>query len=147
MNPSSTSSCSQPQSLTINNDSPNVNVHDNVWRINIDQMDDLPSHVNFLRVNTQGQPISGTVLLTLIDTNQQQLGPYGTQITNGHAFSIQNLPSIPLSMIELQFPDGIQSSSYLVDMTICPMPTASQSSSTIFFRCSYPSSFRIFTVY
>ncbi|CAF2997973.1 unnamed protein product [Rotaria sp. Silwood2] len=118
-NPVSTASCNQPQSLAMHSTSHSVVVQDNIWQINIDQIYGLPVIVNSLRVNTQGQLVSGTVLLTFIDANQKQIGPYVFQMNTGSLLTFQNLPSIPISSVQLQFPDGTQSSSYLLDMVIC----------------------------
>ncbi|CAF4792469.1 unnamed protein product [Rotaria sp. Silwood1] len=126
-NPTSTTSCNQPQSLAMRSNSPNVVVQDNIWQINIDQMYGLPVVVDSLRVNTQGQLISGTVLLTWFDANQKQIGPYIFQMNTGSLLTFQNFPSTPISSIQIQFPNGIQSSSYLIDMVICPQTSVAPS--------------------
>jgi len=97
-----------------------VVVQGNIWQINIGQTYGSAAPVNSLQVNTQGQLISGAVLLTLIDINQQQNGPYASQMNTGSPLIFQNLPSTPISYLQLQFPDGTQSNNYLVNVIVCP---------------------------
>ncbi|CAF3651034.1 unnamed protein product [Rotaria socialis] len=107
--------------------SSNVNAQGNIWQINIDQTYGLSVKVDTLRVNTEEQRITGIVLLMLIDANQQQIGPFVSQINDGSILTIQNLPSTSISTIHLQFPDGTESSGYSVDMVLCPQTTAASS--------------------
>jgi hypothetical protein len=124
LNPSSTYSCNQPQSLSLASNSPSVVAQGNIWQINIGQMYSLPASINTLQVDTQGQFINGVVLLSMIDNNQQQTGPYASQMNVGSPLVFQNLPSTPVSILQLQFPNGAQSNSYLVNVIICPQPGA-----------------------
>ncbi|CAM4820364.1 unnamed protein product [Rotaria magnacalcarata] len=129
VDPLSSASCRQSQSSTMTSSSSNVNAQGNIWQINIDQTYGLSVKVDTLRVNTEGQPITGIVLLVLIDANQQQIGPFVSQINDGSILTIQNLPSTSISTIHLQFPDGTESSGYSVDMVLCPQTTAASSKS------------------
>ncbi|CAF4382401.1 unnamed protein product [Rotaria socialis] len=127
VDPLSSASCRQSQSLTMTSSSSNVNAQGNIWQINIDQTYGLSVKVDSLRVNTEGQPITGIVLLMLIDANQQQIGPFVSQINDGSILTIQNLPSTSISTLHLQFPDGTESSGYSVDMVLCPQTPAASS--------------------
>ncbi|CAF3277609.1 unnamed protein product [Rotaria socialis] len=129
VDPLSSASCRQSQSLTMASSSSNVNAQGNIWQINIDQTYGLSVKVDTLRVNTEEQRITGIVLLMLIDANQQQIGPFVSQINDGSILTIQNLPSTSISTIHLQFPDGTESSGYSVDMVLCPQTTAASSKS------------------
>jgi hypothetical protein len=133
MNPSSSISCNQAQSLSLGSNSPNVMAQGNVWQINIGQTYGSPVPVNSLRVNTQGQLVSGAVILTLIDANQQQNGPYISQMNSGSPLIFQNLPSTPISLLQLQFPVGTQSTSYLVNIVICPQTNVAVSAGMLLF--------------
>jgi hypothetical protein len=141
VNPSSTISCNQPQSLAVGSNSPNVIVQANIWQINIGQTYGSPVPVNSLQVNTQGQLVSGAVLLTLIDANQQQNGPYISQMSSGSPLIFQNLPSTPISLLQLQFSAGTQSTNYLVNIVICPqtnaVPSARMSLLFYFWTCLF----------
>ncbi|CAM4932781.1 unnamed protein product [Rotaria socialis] len=132
VDPLSSASCRQSQSLTMASSSSNVNAQGNIWQINIDQTYGLSVKVDTLRVNTEEQRITGIVLLMLIDANQQQIGPFVSQINDGSILTIQNLPSTSISTIHLQFPDGTESSGYSVDMVLCPQTTAASSTKLAF---------------
>jgi hypothetical protein len=110
-----------------------VVVQGNSWQINIGQTYGSPVPVYSLQVNTQGQLISGAVLLILIDVNQQQNGPYASQMNTGSPLIFQNLPSTPISYLQLQFPGGTQSNNYLVNVIVCPQANVPLSPSILLF--------------
>lgn len=129
----SAASCSQPQLLSLSGNSPNVVVQGNIWQINIGQTYGSPTTVNSVQVNTQGQLISGAVLLIVVDANQQQSGPYVAQMNTGSPLLFQNIPSTPMSWIQLQFPDGTQSNSYVVSIVVCPQTSIQPVASMLLF--------------
>jgi hypothetical protein len=110
-----------------------VAVQNNLWQVNIGQTYGSPVPITSLQVNTQGQLVSGAVLLILIDVNQQQNGPYLAQMNNGSPLTFQNLPSAPISSLQLQFPDGTQSNSYSINIVLCPQANVQPSARILLF--------------
>jgi len=117
----------------LGSNSPNVVPQGNIWQINIGQTYGSPVAVISLQVNTQGQLVTGAVLLTLTGANQQQIGPYVSQMNTGAPLIFQNLPSIPISLLQLQFPDGTPSDSYLINIVACPQTNVPSLASILLF--------------
>lgn len=130
---SSTGSCNQQQSLPLTSTSPSVSVQGNIWQVNIVQVSGSPVPVNTIQIDTRGLSFNGYVSLTLIDANQQQYGPYQYGINSGGSLILQNIPSIPINMFKLQFPDGVQSNNYLVTIILCPQTNTPSSASMLTF--------------
>ncbi|UJR32130.1 hypothetical protein I4U23_019598 [Adineta vaga] len=119
-----TTACDKPQSLSISSNSPYAIKQGNTWLININQIYGMAVPVNSVSINTQGEFIGGIILLTLINSNQQQIGTYRPQTNINTLVIFQNLPSIPIGSFQLQFPTDTQSNRYLVDIVVCPQSNA-----------------------
>lgn len=133
MNPSSTASCYQSQSLSFASNSPNVVNQGTIWQINIAQTYGSPVRLDSVRVDTQGQLISETVLLTLIDANQQQTGPFTSSMNTGSPLIFQNLPPTPIQILQIQFPAGTQTGYYMIIIMVCPQTNTPLSASILLF--------------
>jgi hypothetical protein len=120
MNPSSAQSCSQPRSMSVRANSLFVLKQGNNWQMNIRQMSGHPTPIKSLQLNTQGQRLTGPVLLVLFDANQQRIGPYTAQLGTGNLLVFHGLPFTPISAAQLQFPNGAQPNNYVADLVICP---------------------------
>ena len=123
MNPASAQSCTQTRTMSIQVSSPFVVKQSNNWQMNIGQMSGHPAPIKSLQLNTQGQRLTGPVLLILFNANQQTIGQYTGQLGAGNLLVFHNLPSTPISVAQIQFPSGAQPNSYVVDIAICPQTT------------------------
>ncbi|CAF1484437.1 unnamed protein product [Adineta steineri] len=119
MNPSLISSCDQTAPLIIMSNSPNLLVQNNTWQIDVDQTHSSPVLIDSVRMIIPGQPLTEPVLLKLIDANQQEIGSYESQIDRDKTLIFPNIPSVPVSNVQLQFPDGTQSDSYTAYILTC----------------------------
>jgi hypothetical protein len=99
--------------------SPYVALQGNIWQINIGQTYGSPVLIDSIQVNTQGQWVSGTVFLTLLDAQQSVLGQYQSQLTSGGALVFLNLLSTPVYILQLQFLASTQFNSYTVAIVVC----------------------------
>ena len=122
--PSSATSCSQSQGLSLASNSAGVVVQGMVWTTNILQIFPSPMIINSIQINTQGQQLPDKVLLTLLDANQQRYGPYSIQQNTDYSLIFRNVPSTPMSLIQIQFPAGVQPSTYIVNIAVCPQTNA-----------------------
>lgn len=127
------SPCAQSQLISLISSSSNVVVQDNIWQISFDQTTDSSPTVSAVRVNTEGQLITGTISLTLTDVSQTQFGPYEARMENSDRFTFENLPWTALSMIQLQFPDGSQPRNYMIDIVTCSQTNDASSTSKLLF--------------
>ena len=118
-----TATCNQPWSLSVNDNSPCVTARDNIWRININQIYGTSVPVNSVQANTQGDVAYGKVLLTLLDNNQQGIS-YSALMSNGIPVTFENLLSIRIDNLQLQFPIGARTDLYSVNLIICAQSNA-----------------------
>ena len=137
MPPSSVSSCGQQQIFSFRNNAANVVVQNNIWQISILQTLGSSPIVTSVQVNSQGQPITGTVLLLFINANQGTSGPYVFQMNSDGSLIFQNIPSTPMSLIQIQFPHGTKTSNYIVNIGVC-LQTNSPTIASILLILSFP---------
>lgn len=119
MPPSSASSCSQQQVFSFRSNSIGVAVQDNIWQINMLPTFGSPAIVTSIQMNAQGQSITGTVLLLFVNANHETSGPYAIQMNSDGSLIFQNVPSTPMSLMQIQFPDGTQTYNYVVNIASC----------------------------
>lgn len=122
--PSSATSCSQSQALSLLSNSAGVVVQGVLWMINILQIYSSPMIINSIQINTQGQPVPDKVVIILFDANGQNYGPYSIQQNNDYSLIFQNVPSTPMSFIQIQFPPNVQTSTYTVKIAVCSQTNA-----------------------
>lgn len=116
---SSATSCSQSQILSVRSDSAGVVAQGNTWTINLLQIYSSAMIITFIRVNAQSQQVSGTIPLMFFDANRQSYGPYVFAQENANSLIFQNVPSTPISLVVIQFPPSMQTSTSVVTIAVC----------------------------
>lgn len=122
-NTNTISSCNQAQVFSLASSSPGVIVQNNAWQLDLNQIQGSPGILKSCLITSQNPLMSGITRLILYPTDGSTPITPSVSQNLGNKVYFMNIPTVSISLLQIQLPYGTQPSDYIVVIEICSMPT------------------------